>query len=310
VELLKDRFNDLEWIQKIKKIKNESLVLSNEHFNIILPTSIEEALLLKQVEPNLKIVAGNTDLGVVANKRNILEKNIMSLTHVDELKIIKLEKDFIEVGATVTLSELEDFVENEVVEFKSLLHIFASPQIKNQGTLVGNVLNASPIGDTIPFLLCMDAIVVIESTKNVRELLLIDFYLGYKKLDLSENELVTKIKIPRLKSNEKISLFKISMRKDLDISAVTFAGKVSLHKNKIESLSLAYGGVGPVVLRLTELEKRFIGKEFNKNTFDEIAKFVPNYICPMSDLRASREYRLLVSQNFIKKFYQDVAESL
>jgi xanthine dehydrogenase small subunit len=310
VELLKDKYHDEEFLKTVKAIKKESLVLSDKNLNIILPVTIEEALLIKEVEPKLKIVAGNTDLGVMANKGKGINLNVMSLTHIQELKNINLTSEYITVGATTTLSEFEDFIEDHVVEFKNLLHIFASPQIKNQGTLIGNVLNASPIGDTIPFLMAMNAIVVIESTRESREVVISEFYIGYKKLDLKENEIVTQIKIPRLNKHQKISLFKISMRKDLDISAVTFAGVVEIKAKKIVDIRLAYGGVGPTVIRLNKLESDLIGLEFNEETFNNAAKEVVKYITPLSDLRASREYRLLVAQNFVKKFYAEIKESV
>lgn len=310
IEPLRDRYYDPSFISKIKKIKKESLIISEKHFQLMLPESLEEALLLKEVEPSLKIVAGNTDLGVLKNKGKMTFTEIMSLTHIKSLKQIKLDKEFIKVGATVTLSEFEDFVEDQISELKNLLHIFASPQIKNQGTIIGNVLNASPIGDTIPFLMCLDALVVIESSKGEREVVLKDFYLGYKNLDLRPNELVTAIKIPRLKNDEYLSLFKVSMRKDLDISAVTFAGKISLTDKKIKSINLAYGGVAATVLRMTELERKLNGADFSRETFIVAAEELNNFINPLSDLRASREYRMLVSKNYLLKFFDETNEKI
>lgn len=300
---LNDRFDNTEWRKQAKKIKEDSLLLTAEGFQIMLPATLDEALLLKAVEPKLKIVAGNTDLGVMANKGKGQSLDILSLTHIKELRQIKFTKDFITVGSTVTLTEFEDFVEEKIPELKNLLHIFASPQIKNQGTLIGNVLNASPIGDTIPFLMAMGAIVLIESAKEAREVQLEKFYTGYKQLDLKSDEIVVGIKIPRLLSDEKLALYKVSMRKDLDISAVTFAGKIKLKNNKIENITLAMGGVGPIVTRLPVCEKNFIGQEFNFNIFDQEAKKMDQYINPIADLRASREYRILLAQNFLRKFY-------
>lgn len=310
IELLKDKYFDQAWLTKAASIKKDSLVLNNEMFNIMLPSTLEEALLLKEVEPKLRIVAGNTDLGVLANKGKGIQKDVMSLTHVSELREIKADDNFIYVGATVTLSEFEEFIENEIPELKNLLHIFASPQIKNQGTLIGNVLNASPIGDTIPFLLSSNALVVIESAIGSREVELLKFYLGYKTLDLKPNELVTSVKIPRMCKLEKMSLFKISMRKDLDISAVTFAGKILVENEVIKSITLALGGVGPVVQRITQLESKLTGVKFEQAAFESAAKEVVQYISPLSDLRASKEYRLILASNFIRKFYKEVRESI
>lgn len=123
----------------------------------------------------------------------------------------------------MTLTEFEEYIEAHVPDMAKLLHIFASPQIKNQATLIGNVVNASPIADTIPFLMVSDAVVELQSSTGTRDIILKDFYVGYKKLNISASEIVTKIKIPLLAKNEVTRLYKVSMRKDLDISAVTFA---------------------------------------------------------------------------------------
>jgi xanthine dehydrogenase small subunit len=188
------------------------------------------------------------------------------------------------------------------------LHIFASPQIKNQATLVGNVANASPIGDTIPYLMVSDALVCLQSSSQKRQVKMSEFYLGYKKLDLKLDEIITGIKIPQLKKDQKIKLYKISMRKDLDISAVTFAGLVSFDQNKkLTDVRLALGGVAATVLRLTDIEQKMLGEEFSRANFVKFGETLPHSIAPLSDLRASKEYRMLVAQNFFKKFFDEVS---
>jgi xanthine dehydrogenase small subunit len=309
-DLMKDRYHDPSWIAHMKAVKADSMVMNLDHKKIFLPATLSEALEMKSNDPHLKVVAGSTDVGVVVNKGKMQTPKTMALYHIDELKKISLDEGFINVGSTVTLSEFEDYIATYVPELKKILHIFASPQIKNQATLIGNVVNASPIADTIPFLMAMDARVVLASARGVRESVLKDFYLGYKSLDLKADELVTAIKIPRLKPSEKIKLYKVSLRKDLDISAATFAGVVEVDSGKIKSMRVALGGVGPIVMRLTQIEQDSIGLDFTSNTFEEIAQNLPQYISPISDLRASKEYRLLVSQNFMRKFYFELSNGV
>jgi xanthine dehydrogenase small subunit len=305
---LSERYYDADFIKKIKNIKSESLVIAGDEHNIILPSSLEEALLLKEIEPKLKLVAGNTDLGVLLNKGKASFNDVMSLIHVKELSQISVKDGFISVGATVTLSQFEDFIEDKIPSFKNLLHIFASPQIKNQGTIIGNVLNASPIGDTIPFLMVMDCKVVIDSTSGERIVDLKDFYLGYKSLNLRQNEIVTKIIIPILQKDEHLKLYKVSLRKDLDISATSFAGLISIDNNKIKKIKIAYGGVGPVVTRVFAIENMLKEKEFSFELFQSAALELKKHINPISDLRASREYRLMLSKNFLLKFFNELKE--
>lgn len=308
--LLKDRYNNPAWLSEMKAIKNHSVTMKFNQKSIFLPVTINEALKAKSDDADLRIIGGSTDIGVVVNKGKMTTPKTMALYHIEELRKISHDQDSISVGATVTLSEFENYIEQFIPELKKLLHIFASPQIKNQATLVGNVVNGSPIADTIPFLMVSEAKVVLQSITGTREIKLSEFYLGYKKLDMKVEELVVKIKIPRLKKNESLRLYKVSMRKDLDISAVTFAGIVELENDKIKNARFALGGVAATVLRLKDIEAQSLGQSFTKEYFQSIASELPNIIKPLSDLRASKEYRMKLAQNFFLKFHNEVSNGV
>jgi xanthine dehydrogenase small subunit len=306
-ELLKDRFHNPAWISEMEEIQGQALMMNFSQKSIFLPVTITEAVDAKVHDPELRVVAGSTDIGVVVNKGRMTTPKTMALYHIKELKKISHDEKYIKVGATVTLTEFEDYIEKFIPELKRLLHIFASPQIKNQATLVGNVVNGSPIADTIPYLMVSEAIVTLQGAKGIREVQLSDFYLGYKQIDLKNDEIVINVKIPRLQKNESLRLYKISMRKDLDISAVTFAGVIQIEDNKITRARFALGGVAATVIRLKDMENKISGKPFVKEHFEEIAKELPNIINPLSDLRASKEYRMKVSQNFFLKFFNEIS---
>ena len=299
---LKDRYNDSEWIAQMRSVKESSVEISCPDKSIYLPSTLSEALKIKSQDQDVRLVAGSTDIGVVVNKGKLVTNKTMALYHIDELGVISHDDKYIHVGATVTLTQFEEYVESHFPEMSRMLHIFASPQIKNQGTLIGNVVNASPIADTIPFLLVSDAIVEISSVGGTREVKLPNFYLGYKKLDINPSEIVTKIKIPLLEKNEFTRLYKVSMRKDLDISAATFAARVIFDGKKMTSVKIALGGVAATVLRLSDIEARLTGQDFSEQIFEEAADSLDQYVKPLSDLRASSAYRMLVSKNYFKKF--------
>ena len=311
VELMKDRFHNPVWLEEMKKIKNTSVNMdfSGKKIkkNIFLPVNLEQALKAKAADPELRLIGGSTDIGVVVNKGRMSTPKTMALYHIQELKNITHDLQSIYVGATVTLSEFEDYIESFIPEIKKMLHIFASPQIKNQATLIGNIVNGSPIADTIPFLMAIDSIVVLESIRGKREVLMSDFYLGYKKLDMELDELVVGVKIPRLKTSEQLRLYKVSMRKDLDISAVTFAGIIEVENHKIKKARFALGGVAATVVRLKDIEKNIVDSDFNKSTFEKISKTLPQIISPLSDLRASKEYRMKLAENFFLKFHHEIS---
>lgn len=310
VELLKDRYHSAEWISEMKAIKSQTVEMKFTDKSIFLPATLNEALKKKSEKNEVRLIAGSTDIGVVVNKGKLETPDTMALYHIKDLKTISHDDKFITVGATVTLTEFEEYVEKHFSEMSRMLRIFASPQIKNQGTVVGNVVNASPIADTIPFLMVSDAIVELQSTSGTREVVLSKFYIGYKKLDINADEIVTKIKIPVLAKNEKTRLYKVSMRKDLDISAVTFAARIVFDGKKMTKVAIALGGVAATVVRLSDIEAKLTGQDFSEKIFHDAGASLDQYIKPLSDLRASKEYRMLVAGNYFKKFAAEIGGEL
>lgn len=315
VTLLKDKYRDqlgsVPWTSKMQKMRNQSInIQTQKNQNLFIPASKLEALEYKKSFTDSKIVGGSTDLGVVVNKGKLDLQHAMALYHIDELKKIEVENGELVVGACVTLTEFENYVEKHFFEMSQMLHIFASPQIKNQATLVGNVINASPIADTIPFLMVSDCKLIIESSLGKREVLITNFYKGYKQLDLQADEIVTYLKIPLLTADEKCKLYKVSMRKDLDISAVTFALRASFSGKKMSQCKIALGGVAATVIRLPSIEAHLNQQLISLDLFVNEAKALDQLISPLSDLRASKEYRLIVAKNFFKKCAIEIMEEL
>jgi xanthine dehydrogenase small subunit len=300
-ETLQTRYSDIKQIQDLKKQVKIPLEISTPEIKIFLPTTLKQALALKNKFPEIKIVAGATDLGVAVNKGRSKYQSLMSLQNIPELWDIQKRKDKLIIPARVTLASLQKKLGKGFEEFDGILNIFASMQIKNSGTLVGNVVNASPIADTIPFLLVSDAQIEVQSIKGKRLIAVDEFYLGYKKLNLRPNEIVTAIHMPLYTGANFSKLYKVSLRKDLDISAVTLAARFKLKGKKIEEARIAFGGVGPVVLRLKEIEKKWQGQDLKKSLLEDLSKNVGQWVTPISDVRGSKEYRLLLCQNLLLK---------
>ena len=186
------------------------------------------------------------------------------------------------------------------------MRIFASPQIKNQGTLLGNVLNGSPIGDSLPGLMVLNAELHLQSVRGSRVVPLTSFYRGYKTFDLQTDEIATGLVIPPLPADWKLKLYKVSLRKDLDISAVTFAAALRLHQGQILEARIALGGVGPTVVRLSDIEKDLQGQKFTEALFVAAGKNAAARIKPISDLRASEDYRRKVAENLFHKCFVEL----
>ncbi len=301
-ETLQKRYSQSEQIRELKKVVTIPAQIITSEIKLFLPTTLEEALKLKNQYPETRVVAGATDVGVWINKGKATYQTVMSLQNISDLWEIKKTKDKLIIPARVTLARLQKVLEAGLAEFDGILNIFASIQIKNSGTLVGNVVNASPIADTIPFLLVSDAEVELQSVDGTRLVPLDEFYLGYKKLNLKQNEIVTAIHLPLQSEVKQLSkLYKVSLRKDLDISAVTMAALFKLKGQTILDARIAFGGVGPVVLRLKELEKKCQGLELTKSLLQDLSKDVESLVTPISDVRGSKEYRLLLCQNLLLK---------
>jgi xanthine dehydrogenase small subunit len=299
-----ESFYDDEKIEKELRTVKGSVRIVHGNKSIFLPATIDEALSEKK-EKAPKLAGGATDIGVVYNKGRLKLNDVMSLNNISSLSEVKETTSHIVVGARASLDELERKTAKLFPEFSRNLHIFASPQIKNSGSLVGNLINASPIADTIPFLRVAEAEIVLRSVSGERVVNVNTFIKGgYKELDLRSDELVTEIRIPKSKHDYK--LYKISSRKDLDISTVTFAARYRLNNNVLEEFSLALGGVGPTVLRMNQIEGKAIGQYFNQALFKRLAAEVKNSIKPLSDVRGSTDFRLTLCHNLMLKFCDEV----
>lgn len=302
---LRERFYDAKFEGKTAQ---DDLLLQVNGVQCFAPLSLKALCDYKQKNRDARIVASATDIGVQVNKGKSSYANFCSPYRIKELTSIQEESDAIVVGAKVTLTALQQSVEKLYPEFFEMLKIFASPQIKNVATLVGNVANASPIGDTLPFLMAMNAIVVLQSAEQNRHVAIENFYLGYKKMDLKDNEIITHIRIPKLKPGQFLKLFKVSRRKDMDISTVTAAYLLDLKDDVISGARVVYGGVGPTVQRLPNTEDFLKGQTWSEATFAAAGDVARAEVAPQTDVRGSREYRLQLVKNLFLKLYYEKAD--
>jgi xanthine dehydrogenase small subunit len=268
------------------------------------PDTLEDAIRWKGEHAGCTIVQGGTDVGVWVNKRAFAAPAVLSLAKLRDLAELREEDGNVIAGANVTLAEFERFIETRIPELFRILNIFGAPQIKNAGTLVGNIANGSPIGDTLPYLIVAGA--ELELNGGARRVAIADFYRGYKQFDLRDDELITRVNVPML--TDVVKLYKVSRRKDLDISAFTAAFRLTMNGGAIESSRIAYGGVGPVVLRLPKTEAFLAGKRPSLDLFAEAGTIARSEVAPISDVRGSKEYRLQLAENIVSRFWYDAFE--
>lgn len=307
---LAERWNGAELLREFSELRARPVAIESGGVGVFIPTALEDALRLKKSVPGLKIVGGATDTGVLVNKGVEKPVRVMSLAHVEGLRKVGKDGEWAEVGSAVTLDELEGFAEAELPELGRLLHVFASPQIKNRATLAGNAVNASPIGDLIPFLMVSDAELELKSAGGGRRVALDAFYQGYKKIDLRAEELVAAVRFRLPASGSVTRIYKASRRKDLDISAVAFAARLELDGRTVKSARLAFGGVAPTVLRMKQLEAQWTGAQFSRALVERSAAGLAELVSPISDVRGSKEFRLRLCRNLMLKFADETLAGL
>ena len=271
--------------------------------NFFKPTTLEDAISFKNEKT--VIAQGGTDFGVWCTKRNFVAETILSLDAIEGLGDITISDGMLAVGGRVTLAQFESVVRDLVPALAPIMDRFGSPQIKNAGTLAGNIANASPIADTLPFLFVTNAKLELTGKGGARTISISDFYLGYKKLDLRADEIITRILIPLPADGDTLRLYKVSKRSHLDISTFTAAMLMRRTDGRIDSMRLAYGGVAPVVLRLKKTEEFLTGKAIARETFAEAGEIARGEIAPITDVRGAKETRLQLAENILTKFYYD-----
>jgi xanthine dehydrogenase small subunit len=272
--------------------------------NFFKPTDLADAVRFKAENPKCVIVQGGTDFGVWSTKRGFVPEAVLSLDGIDGLKEIRLDGKTLIVGARVTLAAFEKAVDELVPEIAPIMERFGSPQIKNAGTLAGNIANASPIADTLPFLFVTEAELELTGVSGARIVPIRQFYKGYKTLDLRPDEIITRVRIP-LPEGETLRLYKISKRSHLDISSFTAAMLMRRTDGRVDSIKIAYGGVAPVVLRLPKTEEFLAGKSITREAFAAAGEIARGEVAPISDVRGSREFRLQLAENILQKFYYE-----
>jgi xanthine dehydrogenase small subunit len=303
-----DLYPPMEMLATLRTLARESvrIVSASTGREFFKPTTPPAAAAYKAANPNCTIIAGGTDIGVQINKGLRDPAVVMSLAGLSELNGILVDNSVILAGALATLSDLERKAEEVSPEFAKMLWRHGSPLIRNAGTLAGNIANASPIGDSMPALFVLNALIELTGRSGTRQVNINDFYTGYRQTVMAADELITLVIIALPRPGDDFRLYKISKRHDLDISTFTAAFWMRREDNVIADLRIAYGGVGPVIYRLRKTEAALIGKPFTETEIEAATEIARSEITPISDVRGDAEYRFLLAENILRKFYFDI----
>lgn len=303
-----DQFNlnEVNTNSTLQKLENSD-TSGSENFHI--PKSCKAASNLIKQYPNARLLGGGTDLALEVTQQLHTIDQIIYLGEISELKIIDSDKFTYKIGAAVSLNAFNKYMKDEFPELYRLLLRFGSRQIRNVGTIGGNIANASPIGDLPPVLIALDAQLILQSESAKREMPIEKYFIGYKKTALKKQEILHSILIPRKNPNHHLKIYKVSKRIDDDISAVCMACYISVESNLIQSIRIALGGMAAIPKRATACEKVLIGKPLNSEIIVSAQKALDLDFQPIDDVRASANYRMQVAKNLLTRLQIEMTDS-
>jgi len=305
-----DKFvkNKKKIINLLKKIKPENININNRNKKYFAPRTITELKKIIKDHPNSKFLSGGTDLSLIVTKERKDIDNIISLNSINELNFIKKKNEHIVVGASTSLREFEFFIKKYYSDFNVILNRYGSIQIRNVGTIAGNIATASPIGDTLPLLLSLDAKVVLQNLNKKTILPLKNFFISYRKTKLKKRQFIHSIIIPILKKNI-FKAYKISKRIDDDISSVCASFNLEIKNKKIKNIKIAYGGMASIPKRAINCEKTLINTNISEENIEKTKKTLEKDFKPISDMRASKNYRMEIAKNLLMKCLIEIKDN-
>ena len=256
----------------------------------VRPTDLHEALELLARRPDATVVAGSTDWGVAVNLLGARAELTVAVDHLSQLRGLRADDAQVEVGAALSLTEVEDGLAGRVPLLAELLPQFASRLIRNRATIGGNLGTGSPIGDLAPALLALDATVVLVSARGEREVPLAEYFTGYRTSVRAADELVRAVRIP-LPLATTTSFQKVTKRRYDDISSVAVALALSIDDGIVRRARIGLGGVAAVPVRARATEDALTGRPWTPETVEHAAQVLSSEGSPIDDHRASAAYR-------------------
>ncbi len=301
----------LERVEQLRALAaNESRSFRSGDRTFFSPVTVEEFATLLQRHPDATVLAGGTDVGLWVTKQHRDLPVIIYTGRVAELQSLELTDTHIEIAAAVSVTDAMSTIVEHYPELDELFRRFASPPIRNAGTLGGNIANGSPIGDSMAALMVAGTSLVLQKGSEQRELALDEFYLDYMVNALKPGEFVRLIRMPLPVAGVELRSYKLSKRFDQDISALCTAYRLELSGDKVTSIRIACGGLAATVKRAKHCEAALLGKAWNKEVIDAAAVALQKDFSPLDDMRASADYRMRACQNLLQRFFMETTGEL
>ena len=301
-----DRFSQQEAhsIEQLKSIQStDALEMRGVNGRFFSPRSITGLCDLLDANPQAVLVAGATDVGLWVTKQNRDIDTVIYLGEVEDLKQIEDDGHYLSIGAAVSYTDASSTITHHYPAFEPLIQRIGGKQVRNAGTIGGNIANGSPIGDMPPGLIAAGARLELCSSKGQRCIDLEDYFIDYGKQDLHAGECVARILLPYAPENQLFATYKISKRFEQDISAVCGAFAMQLDDSTISNARVCFGGMAAIPKRATACEQALEGKTWSQETIHQAMQAMLKDFTPLTDMRASAAYRMRVAQNLLQRFF-------
>ncbi len=300
-ELPRADFDTAPALRALQALQSEATFDYGERYHA--PRSLDELAALRAARPDAKILAGSTDMGLWVTKglRDLGE--LIYIGDVAELKRVEPRDGLLHIGSGASLEDAWRALATQWPALEDVWLRFASPPIRNAGTMGGNVANGSPIGDAPPVLMALDAQVVLRKGARVRSMPLREFYLEYMTNRLEPGEFVQGLTVPVPQAGWQVRAHKISKRFDCDISAVCAALAIRLDGDTVAGVRFVFGGMAAIVRHAERAEAAVRGQPWNQATVQAAMAALGEDFKPLTDMRASADYRLQVARNLLQRFW-------
>jgi len=282
--------------------------IGTEAKRFLVPASVDDLAAILNAEPNATIVAGATDVGLWVTKFMREIAPVVFIGHLDELRRTSGKDGVLTIGAGVSYTEAFGLLAERVPALAALIDRIGGEQVRNMGTIGGNIANGSPIGDTPPPLMALGATLTLRKGQSRRTMPLEDFFIDYGKQDRRDGEFVEAVHVPLPKPDGRFAVYKVTKRRDEDISAMLGAFNLTLDADgKVGKIRIAYGGMAATPKRAKAVEAALCGRPWTRTTVDAALPEYEKDFRPLTDMRASADYRMLASKNLLLRFFLETS---
>jgi xanthine dehydrogenase small subunit len=298
-------------IARLKALKDGARVeIGAGKQRLVVPASLDDFATILEASPTATIVAGSTDVGLWVTKHMRDISPVLFIAGLDELKAMTVKDGVVSIGAGVTYSEAIETLSQHIPALGPLINRIGGQQVRNMGTIGGNIANGSPIGDTPPALIALNSTLTLRKGSVRRTIRLEDYFIAYGKQDRQPGEFVESVHVPVPAAAEKFAVYKVTKRRDEDITATLGAFRMALAADgTVAEICIAYGGMAATPKRAFAVETALVGQPWTEATVEAaMEKYADDY-APLTDMRATADYRALVAKNLLLRFFMETTSS-